>query len=163
MNYWIFVWLGVFAVSLIIEFVTFELVSVWIALGAFVSLILALIGGIGYELQIIVCVAVSVACILGLRKITLKFLTKGKETTNIDSAIGTTIKMITRTDDDEIGSAKYNGVVWSVKEENDGTIEAGEYADIVRVQGNKLIVKKSHHQHKAAPKAEPKEETKEQE
>ena len=160
MDYWVFVWLGVLAISLIVEFVTFELVSVWIALGALVSLILALIGGIGYEIQIIICVAVSVASILGLRKVTLKFLTKGKETTNIDSAIGQTVKLITRTDDDEVGSAKYNGVIWSIKEENDGTIEAGEYADIVRVQGNKLIVKKSHH-HKSAPKVEKKEDPKE--
>lgn len=145
MNYWIFIWLGVLAVSLVIEFFTFELVSVWIAFGALISMIMAFIGT-GYEAQIIVCVTVSIVCILGLRKVTLKFLNRNKESTNIDMAIGKTVKLITRTDDDEVGSAKYNGVVWSVKEEKDGTIEAGEYADIVKVDGNKLIVKKSKHQ-----------------
>lgn len=145
MNYWVFIWLGVLAVSLVIEFFTFELVSVWIAFGALIAMIMAFIGT-GYEAQIIVCVTVSIVCILGLRKVTLKFLNRNKESTNIDMAIGKTIKLITRTDDDEVGSAKYNGVVWSVKEEFDGTIEAGEYADIVRVDGNKLVVKKSKHQ-----------------
>lgn len=140
---WIWIWLGVLAVSLILEFVTMELVSIWISFGSIVALILACCK-VSYEIQIIVCVAVSVASILLLRKITLKFLSKSKEKTetNMDTIIGTKVKLITEITPDTMGSVKLNGVIWSVKTENDETVEANEYVKIIKVEGNKLIVEK---------------------
>ena len=72
---WVYIWLGVLALSLILEFVTLELVSIWVCVGSFVSMILALIG-VGVEIQLVVAVVISVGCILGLRKFALKFLNR---------------------------------------------------------------------------------------
>ena len=72
---WIWIWLGVIAVALLFEFVTMELVSVWLSLGAFIALILA-VCGVSLEVQWIVFGAVSILCILLLRKVSLKFLLK---------------------------------------------------------------------------------------
>ena len=138
---WVYIWLGVVVVSLVIEFVTFELVSVWISIGALLSMILALCG-VGVEFQVACAVVVSLICLLALRKVTLKFLNRNKGKTNVDVAVGQIVHLITRTDDDQLGSAKFNGIVWSVKAEDNAIIEAGEYAKVVSVNGNKLIVKR---------------------
>lgn len=138
---WLYIWLGVVAVSLIIEFVTMELVSVWISIGALVALILAAFG-VGYEIQIITMIVVSIACILGLRKVTLKFLNRNKDKTNLDLIVGTKTKLLTPITENEMGSIKINGVVWSACTENLSQIEKGSFVEVEGVEGNKLIVKK---------------------
>ena len=70
---WVYIWLGIVAVTMILEFITMDLVCIWIALGALVAMVLAGCG-VGFEIQIVIAIIISVACILGLRKITLKFL-----------------------------------------------------------------------------------------
>ena len=67
---WVWIWLGVLAVALILEFITMELVSAWFALGAFVALILAACE-VSLEVQWIVFGLVSIISILLLRKISL--------------------------------------------------------------------------------------------
>ncbi len=138
---WIYIWLGVVALSLIVEFVTMELVSVWISVGGLVSLILAACG-VGYEIQIIACVVISIACILGLRKITLKFLNKNNEKTNTELIIGSKVKLLSSISSDEMGTIKYNGVIWSATTEDGSEINSGEYVVIDKIEGNKMIVKK---------------------
>ena len=138
---WIYIWLGIVAVSLIVEFITQEFVSLWLAVGGIVALILAACG-VSYEIQIIVMIAVSIACILGLRKVTLKFLNKNKDKTNTDLIIGLKAKLLEEINADNLGSVKINGVVWSCLSETDETIEVGEHVEIIKIEGNKLIVKK---------------------
>ena len=45
---WVYIWLGVVALSIIIEFVTADLVSVWFIFGGLVAMILAL-----FDMQLI--------------------------------------------------------------------------------------------------------------
>lgn len=138
---WLYIWLGVVAASMIVEFITLELVSIWIAIGGVVAMILAACG-VGYEIQIIVMVIVSVACILGLRKITLKLLNKNKTKTNTDLIVGTKTKLLEDITPDNMGSVKINGIVWSCKSEKDEKIEKDEHVVVEKIEGNKLIVKK---------------------
>ena len=116
MNFWVYIWLGAFVVTLVVEFFTFELVSVWIAVGALVAMILALCG-VALEIQIIVCVAVSIVCLLGLRRLALKFLNRNSDATNVDTVLGQRVKIISEVNEDNFGTARVNGVVWSVKSE----------------------------------------------
>lgn len=139
---WIYIWLGVVVLSLIIEFVTMELVSIWITAGSLIAMILAACG-VSYEIQIIVAVAVSIACIIGLRKITLKFLNKNETKTNADSLIGTKAKLITSITADEMGTVKYNGIIWNCATQDGSEIEKDCHIEILKIEGNKLIVKKS--------------------
>lgn len=136
-----YVWLGIFVVSLIIEFLTLELVSIWISVGALSGLILALCG-VGLEWQIVVAVVLTLACILGLRRFCVKFLLKGKEKTNMDIYIGKKEKLKVGTDGEGGGSIVLNGVSWGVKSENGELIKEGSLVEIVRLEGNKLVVRR---------------------
>ena len=163
---WVYIWLGVVVVSLVLEFVTMELVSVWVSIGGFVGMILALCG-VNYIVQLVVAITISIACILGLRKVALKFLNRNQDKTNLDLAVGTHVKLLEDVTEEQNGSAKYNGVVWSVKSEDETKkIKAGTFVEIVNIEGNKLIVKKAavQHEHKEAnnKKQEVKEEKKEE-
>lgn len=140
---WVYVWLGVVVISLILEFVTMELVSVWVSIGGFIGMVLALCG-VNYIVQLVVAIVVSIACIVGLRKITLKFLNKNQDKTNMDLALGTHVKLLEDVTEEKMGSAKYNGVIWSVKcEDETKKLKSGTFVEIVKVEGNKLIVKKA--------------------
>ena len=140
---WLYIWLGVVVASLILEFVTMELVSIWISLGSLVAMILAIPSfKIGFEIQIIVAIAISIVCILFLRKVTLKFFNKNKEKTNLDLIIGAKTKLLTAITKDSMGSLKHNGIEYSAITENFDEINAGEFVIIEKIQGNKLVVKK---------------------
>ena len=115
--YWIWIWLGVLVVSLIVEFSTMELVSVWLSAGSLISLILAACK-VPYEIQIIVFVVASVALIVGLRPITMRVINKKTIKTNADELIGKRVKLLTDITEDDMGCVKLNGVVWNVKTEN---------------------------------------------
>ena len=137
------VWLGVIAVTLIIEIVTLELVSIWFTIGAVIPFILSAIGGIRIEIQISVFVVVSALLILFLRKVAQKVLFKNmNEKTNTDSIVGKKFKLLEKTDLENNGSLKINGVVWTAVSEDGNLIEEGTLVEVIRLDGNKLVVRK---------------------
>ena len=138
---WVYIWLGVVVVTLVVEFVTFDLVSVWLSIGALVALILAACK-VSYEIQIIVAVVISLVLILSLRKVALKWLTKSKEKTNMELIIGKKVKLLSNITEDQTGTVKINGITYSAKSSNDEQINEGEYVIVEKIEGNKLIVKK---------------------
>lgn len=138
------VWLGVIAVTLIIEIATLELVSIWFTIGAVIPFILSAIGGIRIEIQISVFVVVSALLILFLRKAAQKVLFKNmNEKTNMDSFVGKKFKLLEKTDLENNGSLKINGVVWTAISEDGNLIEEGTLVEIVKLDGNKLVVRKA--------------------
>lgn len=137
---WIWIWVAVVAISLIIEFSTLEMVSLWTAIGGMIALILAACD-VKLEIQLIVFFAVSIILLLSLRKIALKYLLKNNNKIGTDSLIGTKHTLLTSIKEDSLGTIKINGVTWNVKTENGKEIEAGEKVEIVAVKGNKFIVK----------------------
>ncbi len=138
---WVYIWLGVLALSLIVEFISMELVSIWVSVGSLVAMILAFCN-VSITIQLIVFGVVTIACILGLRRIALKFFFRNKGKTNLDAIIGTTYKLIKKVNAEELGAIKVNGVEWSVKSLDNEEIDAGNFVEIVSVDGNKFIVKK---------------------
>lgn len=136
-----YVWLGIIVVSILVEFFTLELVSIWVSLGSLVALIMDLCG-VSIEWQIIVAVVVSVVCILGLRRFCVKFLLKGKEKTNMDLLINCKVKLIKAISQEQEGMVKHNGIEWTARSEKGESIKEGSLVEIIGVQGNKLIVKK---------------------
>ena len=69
----LWVWLAVFVVTAIIEFISVELVSVWCSFASIVAIIFdACVASV--ELQIIVFFAVSLILLLSLRKVAKKWL-----------------------------------------------------------------------------------------
>lgn len=137
-----YVWLGLVVVTIIIEFLTLELVSIWVSVGSLVGLILELCG-VPLEWQIVVAVVVTIVCILGLRRFCVKFLLKSKEKTNMDIYIGAKEKLVTKIDGDGLGSIRINGVTWSAKSENGESIKEGSLVEILRLEGNRFVVRRA--------------------
>lgn len=136
----IWIWAIVVAVALVAEFVTMQMVSIWIALGALVGLVLCAIGGIALEIQIIVSCVVAMISIIFLRKFALKFLHKTKDTKPADSIIGRICEITKEVSKETAGEAKLNGVLWTAISED--TLSVGEKAVVIDTIGNKLKVKK---------------------
>lgn len=156
------VWLAVIAISLVIEIITLDLVSVWFACGAAIPFILSAIGGIGVEWQILVFVIVTALLIIFVRKYAQKLLLKNMNTkTNADSLIGKKYRLLEDTDFEHIGSVKVNDVVWTAVSSDGSLIKAGQLVEVEKIDGNKLIVK-AVEEKKSEPSEEvPSENTKE--
>lgn len=138
------VWLGIIIVSLVFEFATMEMVSVWFTAGAIVPFILAATKAVGWEIQLVIFVVLSAVLMLSLRGVTKKLLLRNvKGKANLESLIGREARMLDATDFDTVGSLKINGLVWSaVSEDGKTEILSGEIVEIVKVDGNKLLVRK---------------------
>lgn len=133
------VWAAIFVIAVIVEVSTTDLVSIWFAGGALISMITAIIK-IPFGYQVIVWI-ISSAIFLAIfkplfgRKLALKH-----QRTNMDQLIGQDICLLKASNPHQLGEAKVRDVVWSVT--SDEEIEAGEYAVIKEIQGNKLKVEK---------------------
>lgn len=137
------VWLAVIAISLIIEIVTFDLVSVWFAIGAIVPFILSAIGGIWIELQIAIFIIISSMLLIFVRKYAQKLLFKNMNTkTNANSLVGKQFRLLEDIDFEHLGSVKVNDVTWTAASEDGGKIDKGSLVEVVKIDGNKLMVKK---------------------
>lgn len=135
------VWLAVIVVSVIIELITFELVSIWFSVGGVIPFILAGIGGIDIEIQIAVFVVVSALLIIFVRKYAQKLLFKNMQAkTNIDTLIGKEVRLLEETDFEKNGSVKINDIVWTAVSSDGKLIKKDSLVKIVNIEGNKLIV-----------------------
>lgn len=140
---WIWVWLGIVVVALVLEFVTLELVSIWFAFGGFIALIMSACGA-GVASQWIVFGVVSLACILGLRKLSIKLLQKddNHKITSKELTIGSVVELLEPISETQKGLIKVNGVQWTaIGEKEDTEIPAGTLVKIIEQKGNKYVVK----------------------
>ena len=81
------IWLVILILSVIIEIVTIDLVSIWISLGSLGALI-AYFLGFDLIVQIIVCLVITVLSFIITRPIAKKYLTGNIVHTNTDRLIG---------------------------------------------------------------------------
>ena len=138
---WIWIWVAVVAVSLVVEFTTMEMVSLWTAIGGIIALVLAALD-VCVEAQLIVFFIISIVLVLTLRKVALKYLLKNSDTkTGTDRIVGNSYKLITSITDDEPGTLKVNDIIWWAKSKDGAPISAGNVVEVVELKGNKLIVK----------------------
>ena len=138
----IWVWLAVVAVSLIVEFFTWDLTSIWFAVAGLVALIMSAIDGINWVWQLGVFIVISAVLIIFVRQICRKLLLKSDEKTNVDAFIGKKAKLLTAVGENEnFGTVKFNGVVWNATTENGNKLEKDTEVEVVKVDGNKMIVK----------------------
>ena len=139
---WIWIWVAVIAVSLIIEFLTMEMVSLWTAIGGILALILSALN-VGFEIQLIVFFGVSIILLLSLRKLAIKYLLKNdSQKVGTDRIIGTKTKLLSEITPDNSGTIKVNGVVWSATTNDGEPLAENTVVEIVEIRGNKIIVKK---------------------
>lgn len=140
-NIMVFVWLGVFVLSVIVEFATAELVSIWFIFASIISMILSVIPGISFYVEIIVFIVLSALQIIFLRKFLMKVFKVKDFKSNSDSMIGQKVLVTKEIKINEMGEIKYKGVVWSAISLSD-VIPEGSYVIIESIEGNRLFVRK---------------------
>lgn len=137
----VWIWAVVFVITLVLEIVSIELVSLWFSVGALVSFILALCG-VSTTVQIIVFAAVSIVLTASLRWIFIKLLKNTKTQTNLDTVIGSVHTLLKPISEEEAGEIKVNGVIWGAVTKDGEIIDKDQKVSIVAVSGNKFIVRK---------------------
>lgn len=133
-------WAAALVFFLVLEAVTFQLVSVWLGLGALVSLLLAIFE-VPFWVQLLVFVAVSAVALWATRPLVKKFLSN-KVATNSELDIGK-VAIVTETINNALskGRVKLNGTYWAARSLEGDIIEEGSTVTVVEVDGSKLIVK----------------------
>ena len=58
---WVYIWLGVVAIAMILEFITMDLVSIWFSVGGLVAMVLSGFEFIPWYVETIVFIVVSTA------------------------------------------------------------------------------------------------------
>ena len=142
MTMWIYIWLGVVAFSVMIEFLTMEQVSVWFIGGGIVAMILAAVN-VDPVIQIVVFIVVSLVLLLSFRRMVMRFLMKNDNAkTNADALVGREYQLLEPLEFEKPSSVKINGVVWTAISENEkDSLASGTLVRVVSVEGNKLIVR----------------------
>lgn len=135
------IWLGIIIVSIIIEVITVDLVSIWFGAGAVVALIADLLGA-SQIIQIALFVIVTAILIVATRPVAKKYLRTNIEKTNFDRVIGKH-GLVTRTiTADNKGEVKVMSTSWLASSLDNTTINEGDYCEIMAVEGAHLVVKK---------------------
>ena len=137
----IYVWLAVVILSVVVEAVTNELLTIWFAIAGLICVILSAFQ-IEWYITLPVFIAVSTALILGLRKLSIKLLNKKcDDKTNADAVFGKKFVLLSKISLNQPGTIKVNDVVWNVLTENNGeVVEEGSLVKVLRLSGNKYIV-----------------------
>ena len=135
------IWLAALVILLLAEALTLGLTTIWFAGGALIALIAALVGA-NIWVQLGIFLAVSLLLLIFTRPWALRYVNRNREKTNYESLIGKTVKVTQRiSNTDQTGAAVYDGQEWTARSvEDDGTIEAGKYAVVEKIEGVKLIV-----------------------
>jgi membrane protein implicated in regulation of membrane protease activity len=141
-EYMIWIWLGIFVLSFILEAITQDLVSIWFGLGALVCVCIS--GFTEWWVQLIVFVAVSAIALLATRPLVKKILDRNERKTNSDDYVGQKVKTITDVTKFDGGEVKLNGIVYTaiLMEDSDETIEKDIVVEVVAIKGNRLVIKK---------------------
>jgi membrane protein implicated in regulation of membrane protease activity len=139
-----YIWLGVLVLAVIVETLTFALVSVWFVPGALIAMILAFFPAIPLWVQIVVFLVVTLLLLIFIKPISSKLLIGKRVATNADAVIGEAAVVTETINNLEAkGQVKVRGQVWSARAaDKNATYEIGEVLNVVAIEGVKLICKK---------------------
>lgn len=135
----IVMWGIVFIIALSMELSTASFVSIWFALGALVSLVLAIFN-VKWFIQVPVFVVISVVALVISRPIYTKYLKNkaGDNPTNADAIVGQVYQLRTPIMNNQKGTVQVRDVIWDVV--SDQPIDAGQKVKVIRISGNRLEV-----------------------
>lgn len=139
MYIWLWILIGIGAI--ILEIITsISMVSLWFALGAGISLIVAYLG-FDFGIQIILFFVSSIAFFLVFKPLSKKYLIRKLEATNSDRYVGRRYILIKGINTDS-GQIKINDLIWNVISNDGNGIKKGEIVEVVAFEGSKAVVRK---------------------
>ena len=133
-------WLGVMVICIIIEASTFSLTTIWFAIGALVSVFVAMTP-LAFQWQLLIFAVISLLLLILTRPVALRYLKNRKETrTNVNALIGQEVPVTKEITQFEKGEVKCEGKIWSAVSQNHNTIAAGSVCVIKSIKGNTVSV-----------------------
>ncbi len=135
----IVVWAIIIVATLIIEFETADLVSIWFTAGAFAGLVANIIE-VKEWVQIILFVGVSLIFVIGTRPFVKKMSENQTIATNSDRLIGKIAVVTKEIVEDGKGEVKVEYQSWPAITKDTGTFKVGEKVLVKEITGNKLVI-----------------------
>ena len=130
-------WLIAAVGFLVLEGMTFSMVSVWFAAGSAAALLSCLFHP-PFKVQAVVFIVVSVLCLAAFKPLTQRLHQKPTPT-NGDRSLGREAKVLTPVSAEETGRVRLDGVDWNARSEQ--TIPAGSLCVVLSVDGATLTVR----------------------
>ena len=150
MNWEAIFWLAAMVVFLLAEAMTVTLVSIWIAAGALVAIVVALLGG-SLGLQVVLFLVTASALLISLRTMVRRFIHPKLIRTNVDSVVGSTGVVLTPINNvAALGQVKLGGMEWSARSTDGTHIPAGTLVKVDRIEGVKVFVSPAKEEEPAA-------------
>ena len=131
-------WILIFATTIILELITVDLFCIWFSIGAVVCFILEALN-VHLGIQVAVFIILSCALLFTVGKWAREKL-KCNNATNVDALIGQEIIILKDTTRLNPGEGKINGIIWSTITKDDEIIKKGSVAIIQEINGNKLTI-----------------------
>lgn len=136
------IWFIIAVLLILIEANTFNLVTIWFAIGAIATMFVSIFAHDIIWLQLIVFLATSILMVLTIRNYAVKKLKSQSIKTNVNSLIGKKAMVTEAIEKFKYGLVKVNGNYWTAKAETNETIDKGEIVEIIDIRGVKLIVRR---------------------
>ncbi len=137
----ILVWSLIFVIALVVEILEPQLVSIWFAAGAFMTLLVQTIFPTLFVIQILVFIVASTLALILSRPLYRQFIRQKSILTNAASMVGKDIKVLTPCDKLTLGKGLFGDVQWTIMTEEDTRFKTNDIATIVALKGNKAVIK----------------------
>ena len=140
MQTWMIIWGILFAVTIIAELATLQLVSIWFSAGALAAFFCAL-AGVPPLIQAIVVAAVSALLLCITRPLLRKIRVKDVLPTNADGEVGK-LAVVTEEIDNlrDTGRVRISGIHWKARSEDGSVIPEGASVRVGRIEGTTAFV-----------------------
>ncbi|MGL4946761.1 MAG: NfeD family protein [Cetobacterium sp.] len=130
-------WFIVGLVFLSIELLSFGLISIWFALGAFLTMPFY---NLSLEYQFYIFVSISLVSLILVRKIALKYFKTNSKELNRITKQEVVIEGLELKGNQKIYTVYLDGKIWQAI--SSYSFEIGEHAVVEKIVGNKLILNK---------------------
>ena len=132
-------WLIAAVGFLVLEGMTFSMVSVWFAAGSAAALLSCLFHP-PFKVQAVVFIVVSVLCLAAFKPLTQRLRQKPTPT-NGDRSLGREAKVLTPVSAEETGRVRLDGVDWNARCATPGdALEPGQTCRVTEIHSTLLIV-----------------------
>ncbi|WP_249029558.1 NfeD family protein [Tannockella kyphosi] len=133
-------WLLIIIISIIIEAITTDLVSIWFGLGAIIAMLGSLFG-FNDSIQIALFIIATATSLIVTRPIAKKYFKTNVVPTNSDRLIGKHAVVIKEINQDSKGEVKVLSSFWAASSFDNSHIACGSYCEVLAIEGAHLIVK----------------------
>ena len=135
-------WLIIAVVLGAVEAMTVDLVAIWFAVGAFITILPASFGA-PFVVQLLFFIGISLITLVFTRPVAKNLLKVKKVSTNADQIIGM-VGIVTQPIENISGSGRVlvNGLEWAARSDDGAPIQEKENVLIKSIEGVKVIVEK---------------------